>query len=111
MLQNAYFLAKSGADTAEYEQHFAEICRDLHFAECGLVRSDFDQTRVDEPLHLLKLLHMSLVVDMALSLATLTKISVWQGSRRESGSSASLLIEKGGVTGENDQSRLRLLTY
>ena len=25
MLQNAYFLAKVGADTAENEQHFAEI--------------------------------------------------------------------------------------
>ena len=25
MLQNAYFLAKNGADTAENEQHFAEI--------------------------------------------------------------------------------------
>ena len=25
MLQNAYFLAKFGADTAENEQHFAEI--------------------------------------------------------------------------------------
>ena len=25
MLQNAYFLAKIGADTAESEQHFAEI--------------------------------------------------------------------------------------
>ena len=28
MLQNAYLLAKIGADTAENEQHFAEICRD-----------------------------------------------------------------------------------
>jgi hypothetical protein len=25
MLQNAYFVAKIGADTAENEQHFAEI--------------------------------------------------------------------------------------
>ena len=25
MLQNAYFLTKIGADTAEHEQHFAEI--------------------------------------------------------------------------------------
>jgi len=25
MLQNAYFVAKTGADTAENEQHFAEI--------------------------------------------------------------------------------------
>ena len=25
MLQNAYFLAKIGADTAENEQHFAEV--------------------------------------------------------------------------------------
>ena len=28
MLQNAYLLAKIGADTAQNEQHFAEICRD-----------------------------------------------------------------------------------
>ena len=28
MLQNAYFVAKIGADTAENEQHFAEIYRD-----------------------------------------------------------------------------------
>ena len=27
MLQNAYLLAKIGADTAENEQHFAEICQ------------------------------------------------------------------------------------
>ena len=27
MLQNAYFLAKISADTAENEQHFAEICQ------------------------------------------------------------------------------------
>ena len=29
MLQNAYFLAKIGADTAENEQHVAEICQKL----------------------------------------------------------------------------------
>ena len=29
MLKNAYFLAKIGADTAENEQHFAEICQKL----------------------------------------------------------------------------------
>jgi hypothetical protein len=29
MLQNAYFLAKIGADTAENEQHFAKICQKL----------------------------------------------------------------------------------
>ena len=29
MLQNAYFLAKIGADTAENKQHFAEICQKL----------------------------------------------------------------------------------
>ena len=29
MLQNAYFLAKIDADTAENEQHFAEICQKL----------------------------------------------------------------------------------
>ena len=30
MLQNAYFLPKIGADTAENEQHFAEILRIPH---------------------------------------------------------------------------------
>ena len=30
MLQNAYFLAKIGADTAENEQRFAEILRIPH---------------------------------------------------------------------------------
>ena len=29
MLQDGYFLAKIGADTAENEQHFAEICQKL----------------------------------------------------------------------------------
>ena len=29
MLQNAYFVAKIGADTAENEQHFVEICQKL----------------------------------------------------------------------------------
>ena len=29
MLQNAYFLAKIGADTAENEQHFAIFCRNF----------------------------------------------------------------------------------
>ena len=29
MLQNAYLLAKIGADTAENEQHFAELCQNL----------------------------------------------------------------------------------
>ena len=29
MLQNAYFLAKIGADTAENERNFAEICQKL----------------------------------------------------------------------------------
>ena len=35
MLQNAYFLAKIGADTAENEQHFAEICRDRDADDTG----------------------------------------------------------------------------
>ena len=38
MLQNAYFLAKIGADTAENEQHFAEILPtdgELPFVEGG----------------------------------------------------------------------------
>ena len=29
MLQNAYFLAKIGADAAENERHFAEFCQKL----------------------------------------------------------------------------------
>ena len=32
MLQNAYFLAKIGADTAENEQHFAEILQEITVA-------------------------------------------------------------------------------
>ena len=40
MLQNAYFLAKIGADTAENEQHFAEILPTdalwLWLSLCGL---------------------------------------------------------------------------
>ena len=40
MLQNAYFLAKIGADTAENEQHLAEICRDAaHARGTGLHRA------------------------------------------------------------------------
>ena len=38
MLKNAYFLAKIGADTAENEQHFAEILpigRRLHHRRLG----------------------------------------------------------------------------
>ena len=31
MLSNAYFLAKTGADTAENEQHFAEILLKIGF--------------------------------------------------------------------------------
>ena len=44
MLQNAYFLAKIGADTAENEQHFAEILvhaaggeREARLAEPGVL--------------------------------------------------------------------------
>ena len=33
MLSNAYFLAKIGADTAENEQHFAEILPTVAFPE------------------------------------------------------------------------------
>ena len=35
MLQNAYFLAKIGADAAENEQHFAEILPILGAAAAG----------------------------------------------------------------------------
>ena len=35
MLQNAYFLAKIGADTAENEQQFAEICLKLATEKSG----------------------------------------------------------------------------
>ena len=42
MLQNAYFLAKIGADTAENEQHFAEICQPTicQFVNIALAPSD-----------------------------------------------------------------------
>ena len=41
MLQNAYFLAKIGADTAENEQHFAEIAEvaDVAAAQQRLARA------------------------------------------------------------------------
>ena len=41
MLQNAYFLAKIGADTAENEQHFAEILPKIgnYPTGCGDLRS------------------------------------------------------------------------
>ena len=39
MLQNAYFLAKIGADTAENEQHFAEILPKIGNYPTGLVCS------------------------------------------------------------------------
>ena len=43
MLQNAYLLAKIGADTAENEQHFAEI-----LPKTGNYPTDPDPWRVDE---------------------------------------------------------------
>ena len=36
MLQDAYFLAKSGADTAENEQHFAEILPKIGSVDASL---------------------------------------------------------------------------
>ena len=40
MVENAYFLAKIGADTAENEQHFAEILPKLDLAHCPGERLD-----------------------------------------------------------------------
>ena len=40
MLQNAYFLAKIGADTAENEQHFAEILQKNWQLAYGLPRPE-----------------------------------------------------------------------
>ena len=40
MLQNAYFLAKIGADTAENEQHFAEILPKIGNYPTGPTGSD-----------------------------------------------------------------------
>ena len=40
MLQNAYFLAKIGADTAENEQHFAEIVPKTGNYHTGPVAAD-----------------------------------------------------------------------
>ena len=40
MLQNAYFLAKIGADTAENEQHFAEILPIGRRRPPGLLRAE-----------------------------------------------------------------------
>ena len=40
MLQNAYFIAKIGADTAENEQHFAEILPKIGNYPMGPPRRD-----------------------------------------------------------------------
>ena len=40
MLQNAYFLAKIGADTAENEQHFAKFCQPT-LSDVSLTRDDW----------------------------------------------------------------------
>ena len=42
MLQNAYFLAKLGADTAENEQHFAEIFDPFFDVQSGICEMDGD---------------------------------------------------------------------
>ena len=42
MLRNAYFLAKIGADTAEIELDFAEICRSAGCAACGVKPAELD---------------------------------------------------------------------
>ena len=46
MLQNAYFLAKIGADTAENEQHFAEI---LPKTGAALLRAPPSATGAERP--------------------------------------------------------------
>ena len=43
MLKNAYFLAKIGADTAENEQHFAEI---LPIGRCVAARGALPEQQV-----------------------------------------------------------------
>ena len=63
MLQNAYFLAKIGADTAENEQHFAEILPKTGNYPTG------PQRRVD--------LVMSLVINLVLSGAFVTWTKPW----------------------------------
>ena len=52
MLQNAYFLAKIGADTAENEQHFAEILPKTGNYPTGPVAGD--RTRLELHLPLLR---------------------------------------------------------
>ena len=49
MLQNAYFLAKIGADTAENEQHFAEILPIGRRVADGESGSDADESRLPDP--------------------------------------------------------------
>ena len=49
MLQNAYLLAKIGADTAENERHFAEICQKL--ATTLRVAGDADDAILAVALH------------------------------------------------------------
>ena len=54
MLQNAYLLAKVGADTSENEQHFAEICQKLAAA-----RGQGSARRRQDPLRRPELLKFS----------------------------------------------------
>ena len=48
MLQNAYFLAKIGADTAENEQHFAEMLPKIgnYPTDSGCNRADLPSARL-----------------------------------------------------------------
>ena len=72
MLQNAYFLAKIGADTAENEQHFAEILPKIgnyptnaHIpaavqttARGKVLEIQSDQRRIDPGPHWLQYIHV-----------------------------------------------------
>ena len=49
MLQNAYFLAKIGADTAENEQHFAEILPKIGNYPTGPLGTELVPEARDEP--------------------------------------------------------------
>ena len=60
MLQNAYFLARIGADTAENEQHFAKLMANL--TRFRLYRHRFLQKII----HLLAKIHFSHAFDLRL---------------------------------------------
>ena len=88
MLQNAYFLAKIGADTAENEQHFAEILSktgNYPTGHCDDARATVWAARLHgQELELRRLFVLALLVDSKLvsSFRSCKKESIVKSQRR-----------------------------